>query len=167
MRSSSFGFGSLPAVVVFKVTETVFSSWNIDQRKTRSRQSRMATDRGNVTEDLHTRAGPRRGNQSQTFLTIWTMSSSCKRTSGRKSEATSGDIGRQGDIGRHQAHTCNICSLPTRWGRCFALAPHTSAYLNCLIIALCNLLQKYSTVQRSLGMTTGSCQSGSRPFGFV
>lgn len=27
--------------------------------------------------------------------------------------------------------SCNSWSLPTRCGRCFADAPHTSAYLNC------------------------------------
>ena len=53
----------------------------------------------------------------QTFLTIWTMSSSCK-----------------------------TCSLPTFWGRCFTLVPHTSAYLNCFKMPLCMRLQKASTV---------------------
>ena len=62
-----------------------------------------------------------------TFFTIWTMSSSSRRW-----------------------------SLPTFCGRCLADEPHTKAYLNCLIIALCSLLQKSSTVQRLCHNTTGS-----------
>lgn len=63
----------------------------------------------------------------QIFLTICTMSSSCRRW-----------------------------SLPTFWGLCLTEVPHTSAYLNCLMMPLWMRLQKSSTVLRLEGTTTGS-----------
>lgn len=49
------------------------------------------------------------------------------------------------------------CSLPTRWGRCLALDPHTSAYLNCFNMP-CegDELPNHQTVERDVSKSRGN-----------